>query len=286
MCPTILALAAGLVISLPQQNQLTEAQAVAYLQQLPVQQLEKALPPVTFGNWIRQVAGPETGLTWMMTECGTQGRPEVPACVEVNGVLPNLRKFAVVIRVGTVRAGFDGRPAVQFAMIENKGKLFNVPGLTDLPEMLRMRVIKPRRRPVVLPVIPEKRVPLWFAAIRLAPDLDRPAAESSGFLPPHLRSPAPVPSRVSEGALIGSALTRIVPDYPLLARQNRITGQVVVQVTIAEDGRVIDAVAVSGPPVLRTVSEEAARKWIFRPTVLNGVPVRLQGNLTFVFSQP
>lgn len=286
MCPVIPALATGLLILLSPQNQLNEGRAVSYVQQLQVQQLDRNLPPSTFGNWIRQITGADTGLTWMMTDCGVQpaGRREVPACVEVNGILPNLRKFAVVVRIGTTSGGIDGRPAVQFSIIEEKGKLFDAPSLRDLGEMLRMRVIKPRRRPVVLPRLPERRVPLPLPVWSKI-DAQQPG-ESPGINPPHLAMPSPVPTRVSEGALIGSALVRVVPDYPLLARQNRITGQVTVQVTIAEDGRVVEAAAVSGPPVLRTAAEVAARKWIFRPTILNGNPVRLQGNLTFVFTQP
>lgn len=286
MCPVIPALATGLLMLLSPQNQLNEGRAVSYVQQLQVQQLDRNLPPSTFGNWIRQIAGADTGLTWMMTDCGVQpaGRREVPACVEVNGILPNLRKFAVVVRIGTTGGGIDGRPAVQFSIIEEKGKLFDAPSLHDLGEMLRMRVIKPRRRPVVLPGLPERRIPL---PLHLWSKVDpRQPGESPGIYPPHLAVPSPAPTRVSEGALIGSALVRVVPDYPLMARQNRITGQVTVQVTIAEDGRVVEAAAVSGPPVLRTAAEVAARKWIFRPTILNGNPVRLQGNLTFVFTQP
>jgi protein TonB len=51
-----------------------------------------------------------------------------------------------------------------------------------------------------------------------------------------------------------------------------------------EKGDVIDAVMVSGHPGLKKVSLEAARKWKFRPTLVNDKPIKVQGILTFNFS--
>lgn len=290
MCPLFPAMAIGLILTFAQQNPLTEGRAVAYLQQLPVQQIDRSLPGTPFESWVRQVAGAQAGLTWMLTDCGNSSNGsaggDIPGCVEVNAMLPNYRKVAVVVQIGTYNKGINGQPRLLFAVIEDKGKLFNVPRLSDLPEMLRMRVIKPKRTPVKLPALPAVRVPLWFNSGRPVGEDFRWLAEAVSYQPPHIRAPAQAPTKVSDGALIGSVISRVVPEYPLLARKNRITGVVLVQVTIAEDGRVVEAVAISGPPVLRKSSEEAARKWIFKPTVLNGVPVRIQGNLTFVFSQP
>ncbi len=284
MCPGFLIFTAGLIIFA--QTPLTESQAVAYLQQLPARQVDGSLPATPFGSWIKQAGGAQAGVTWILTECGNPVRADgdIPACVEVNAMVSNSRKFAVVVEVGSFRQGLAARPRLQFAVIEDKGKLFTVPALSDLTEMLRMRVIRVRRTAVRLPQLPAARVPLWFNFS--APGDYRRMVELSTYQPSHVTAPAPAPTRVSDGALIGSVITRVVPEYPIMARQNRITGQVQVQVTIAEDGRVVEAVAISGPPVLRGASEEAARKWIFKPTILNGVPIRVQGNLTFVFSQP
>ena len=51
-------------------------------------------------------------------------------------------------------------------------------------------------------------------------------------------------------------------------------------------GRVIEAKATKGHPVLRAAAEDAARKWVFRPTLLDGKPVKQPGTLTFVFTPP
>jgi protein TonB len=83
--------------------------------------------------------------------------------------------------------------------------------------------------------------------------------------------------------LQGSATRRVQPVYPILARNARISGQVVVEVTIDEEGNVIGARALSGHALLKQVSLDAAFGWKWRPTLLNGVPVKVIGTITFNF---
>jgi TonB family protein len=64
----------------------------------------------------------------------------------------------------------------------------------------------------------------------------------------------------------------------------RAAGAVQVQVTISEDGRVIEAAVMNGHPLLRDAALQAARRWTFQPTELSGVPVKVQGILTFNFT--
>ncbi|MBL8171196.1 MAG: energy transducer TonB [Acidobacteria bacterium] len=92
------------------------------------------------------------------------------------------------------------------------------------------------------------------------------------------------PRKVSEGVLQGSAIRRVKPEYPPMARQVRASGAVQIQVTISEEGRVTDLVVLSGHPLLRSVAVDAARQWLFTPTLLGGVPVKVQGVLTFNFT--
>jgi len=106
--------------------------------------------------------------------------------------------------------------------------------------------------------------------------------------PPPKPEPTPTPPpkqiKVSGGVLQGSALRRVQPQYPPIAKAARAAGAVQVQVTIGEDGRVIDAQVVSGHPLLRDAAMQAARQWLFKPTELSGVPVKVQGVLTFNFT--
>jgi outer membrane biosynthesis protein TonB len=52
---------------------------------------------------------------------------------------------------------------------------------------------------------------------------------------------------------------------------------------ISESGLVTDAFALNGHPFFRDISVEAARQWIFKPTMLNDRPVRVTGVITFNF---
>jgi TonB family protein len=62
------------------------------------------------------------------------------------------------------------------------------------------------------------------------------------------------------------------------------SGTVEVEITISEAGLVVEATAISGHIALRNAAVEAARKWVFKPAILNGVPASVKGVLTFVFA--
>jgi protein TonB len=72
--------------------------------------------------------------------------------------------------------------------------------------------------------------------------------------------------------------------YPPTARAARIGGSVVVQVQVDEQGRVVSATAVSGPPLLRAAAQQAALRARFTPTQLSGQPVRVNGIITYTFN--
>ena len=79
------------------------------------------------------------------------------------------------------------------------------------------------------------------------------------------------------------ALSLPKPAYPPIARAAGVSGTVIVQVIIDEQGNVIDARAVSGHPLLFAVSVAAARQAKFKPTLLEGEPVRVTGVIQYTF---
>jgi TonB family protein len=91
--------------------------------------------------------------------------------------------------------------------------------------------------------------------------------------------------RVEGAGFYGNAITKVQPDYPPTARMMGAFGTVRVQVTISESGRVIEAKAISGHQSLRSAAVDAARKWIFTPTTLNGSPIKVRGVLSFNFEK-
>jgi TonB family protein len=82
---------------------------------------------------------------------------------------------------------------------------------------------------------------------------------------------------------IGSALKKVAPSYPKEAKAARVSGKVEVLVTISEEGRVIEVIAVSGPELLREAAVQAAKEWVFKPTKADGAPVKVRGLLAFNF---
>jgi TonB family protein len=90
-------------------------------------------------------------------------------------------------------------------------------------------------------------------------------------------------SPLSGGVLNGSATSMPAPAYPPIARSAHASGAVSVQITVDEGGNVIAAQAVSGHPLLQAAAVAAARQASFRPTRLNGEPVRVNGLLVYNF---
>ncbi|MGH9822859.1 MAG: TonB family protein, partial [Blastocatellia bacterium] len=89
--------------------------------------------------------------------------------------------------------------------------------------------------------------------------------------------------RKSGGALSASALKRVEPRYPEDAKAAGIKGAVIVEVTIDEEGKVIEGRPLSGQDALKQAAVDAARQWTFAPTTLSGVPVKVIGTITFNF---
>ena len=93
----------------------------------------------------------------------------------------------------------------------------------------------------------------------------------------------PTPKIISGGILNGKAVSLPKPPYPDAARAVKASGAVGVKVLIDETGNVISAEAVSGHPLLRAASVQAALAAKFSPTQLSGQPVKVSGVITYNF---
>jgi len=109
------------------------------------------------------------------------------------------------------------------------------------------------------------------------------------------------PKIINGGVLNGKAVSLPKPQYPDEARVAKVGGVVAVQVTIDEGGNVIEAKAIptrTAPKEHLTVEEEdqarlkellepaaedAARQAQFSPTLLNGTPVKVTGQIVYNF---
>jgi TonB family protein len=88
---------------------------------------------------------------------------------------------------------------------------------------------------------------------------------------------------VSGGVLNSKAISKPKPEYPANAMAAGAQGVVTVQILVDEEGRVAEAVAVSGHPLLREAAVTAARNCRFAPTRLSGQPVKVSGVVTYNF---
>ncbi len=117
-----------------------------------------------------------------------------------------------------------------------------------------------------------------------------PPAQPPPLVPPAPAAPAPQaapaqPQRIHLGGRVKMArlLHRVEPEYPVIARQMRVSGVVEIEGVIGVDGRMREVRLVSGHPLLARAALEAVRQWIYEPTTLNGVPVEVVAPITVTF---
>jgi len=128
------------------------------------------------------------------------------------------------------------------------------------------------------------RVPARSNAIHL--DMDSGAA-----------STAPDPPAATQGTVASAAdrvqlspqtaqnvTVSVPPDYPLLARQMKVQGAVILQALISREGTIQELQIVSGPGILATAAREAVKQWRFKPYYQSGQTVETQARITVNFT--
>lgn len=92
-------------------------------------------------------------------------------------------------------------------------------------------------------------------------------------------APATVGGRVREPRLISS----VTPVYPQSAMQANVQGDVKIQATIDETGRVTKMKVVSGPALLQRAAMDALRQWRYAPSILDEKPIAVDMLVTIRF---
>ena len=159
-----------------------------------------------------------------------------------------------------VVGSFNGMPClVEFVKLENvvEGAVVESPGPTNSWAKIVVRV-RPK----------DRRRPLSFA-------INWRSLAASGLTVPAESRP--------EQLVHAEAIQKVLPVVPPVARFGPRKGTVKVLIFISDSGSVISAKALDGPMALRQPSEEAARKWKFRPAIRNGKPVESEQTIQFTF---
>jgi len=134
------------------------------------------------------------------------------------------------------------------------------------------------------PVENETHISISFASqVTAAPE--PPGAGTA--TPPAAASPAPAaapepPQGFRQNAIL---VYKVDPVYPKEARQMGVRGVVQMVATIGTDGHVRDVMVVKSPnPALAVAAVEAVRQWVYRPTLVNGVPVENETHISINFA--
>lgn len=99
-----------------------------------------------------------------------------------------------------------------------------------------------------------------------------------------LQNSPPIKAETRATGLAPAQVVRQVqPEFPLAARGSKIGGTVLVRVTIDTQGSVTSTKALEGPLMFRRASEDAARKWKFRPATRDGQVIESDQVIQFRF---
>jgi periplasmic protein TonB len=93
-------------------------------------------------------------------------------------------------------------------------------------------------------------------------------------------------SRVPVGGdvLEAQIIKRVIPEYPPLARQMRLSGVVQLVGIIDREGNVKSLQVLGGHPMLVKAAVDAVSQWKYRPTLLNHEPVEVIAPITVNFT--
>jgi TonB family protein len=124
------------------------------------------------------------------------------------------------------------------------------------------------------PAAPDGGVAIVIMAPGAGPRLPEPLIASDG----RIRIAGPV-----QQARLKSS---VPPQYPTLARQARIQGVVKLHAIIGKTGTIDKLTVISGHPLLVPAALEAAKQWVYQPTVVNAEPIAVETDIEVNFSLP
>jgi protein TonB len=95
--------------------------------------------------------------------------------------------------------------------------------------------------------------------------------------------PPPAPRRIGGDIRPPEKTGHVSPVYPPIAQQAHVEGVVILEAIIGPGGAVEDVRVLRSIPLLDQAAIDAVRRWTYRPTLLNGVPVPIVMTVTVQF---
>jgi hypothetical protein len=136
---SVLLFCVSLVFS--QNQSVQQTKLIATVKSTPVSQLDRALPPVRFDQWLRTEAGADARYQWEVNDCGEQtGSPgqhanEIPTCVEADAWLKDGREMMIMIAIEKSSHGNAGM-SLYFAQLVTTRERITIKQLSDFPAAL------------------------------------------------------------------------------------------------------------------------------------------------------
>jgi protein TonB len=124
-----------------------------------------------------------------------------------------------------------------------------------------------------------------------SPGMPAPGIASEPITPSSAAAPqsTPVATNAGERVRLSPDTAQVVerpvePSYPMLAKQMKVQGSVVLQALIGREGSIQDLRVLSGPAILSTAAMDAVKQWRFRPYYQSGQPVETEARITVNFT--
>jgi hypothetical protein len=90
-------------------------------------------------------------------------------------------------------------------------------------------------------------------------------------------------TRITSRELFSRAVRGPLPQFPIVAYKAQVRGTVTIELLISERGDVLCLRSTNLPFGLTAAAEEAARRWRFKPYIVDGRPVPVVGEIAFHF---
>ena len=91
------------------------------------------------------------------------------------------------------------------------------------------------------------------------------------------------PFRIGDGIRPPAKIVNADPVYPPEAREARVQGVVILEVTLSRTGEVSDVEVLRSVPLLDEAAVAAVRQWRYEPTLVDGEPVSILMTVTMNF---
>jgi periplasmic protein TonB len=199
--------------------------------------------------------------------------------------------------------------AIDLKALENTWLVVPPPPAPPPPAAPAVRVVRPVARLIqagklMAPTVIPKQVTIIKEA-PLPPDSDGgvvggvpggiPGGQVGGVLggilggtagPANAGPPPPVKRILRVGGNVKAPRRTFAPEmqYPFLAKQAKIQGDVVIDAVIDEQGDVVQAHVMSGPALLVPAALDTVTKWKYEPSYLDGSPVSVEMHVVVHFT--